>query len=223
MFAYALDKAGHITFITTEHPQALPRQLCCSTHEKLSSKILNRIGLHHLMPKACKWPPIKQQLILCQREPRRKSHTIHFEDQSHLIRFQQQPSSNPYSSLQHSRDMYCTCGPRSRRKATATFSGLTGIVVRPHSPRSAQLSRIAFPRGHCGRLADAGGVMAAVLAMVARGCGGVWRRLRQRCAGRPGSSPFPRGERAVACNARGGMMSAGKSGYGAGMLREAGR
>uniref|UniRef100_A0A8C3UTQ6 Glutamyl-tRNA(Gln) amidotransferase subunit B, mitochondrial n=1 Tax=Catharus ustulatus TaxID=91951 RepID=A0A8C3UTQ6_CATUS len=54
--------------------------------------------------------------------------------------------------------------------------------------------------------------MAAVLAMVARGCGGVWRRLRQRCAVRPGSGPFPRGERAVACNARGGMMSAGKSG-----------
>lgn len=156
---------------------------------------------------------------------RRKPHTIHFEDLSHLIRFQQQPGSNPYSSLQHSRDMYSTGGPRSRRRgtATATVSGLTGVVVRPHSPRSAQLSRIAFPRGRCGRLAAAGGTMAAMLTMVARGCGGVWRRLRQSCAGRPGSGPFPRGERAVASNARGGTVSAGKSGYGAGMLRERGR
>ncbi|RLW09084.1 hypothetical protein DV515_00002639, partial [Chloebia gouldiae] len=49
--------------------------------------------------------------------------------------------------------------------------------------------------------------MAAAVAVAARGCGGVWRRARQ-----PGPGPFSRGQRAVACNARGGAVPAGKSG-----------
>ncbi|XP_075607808.1 glutamyl-tRNA(Gln) amidotransferase subunit B, mitochondrial isoform X2 [Balearica regulorum gibbericeps] len=48
------------------------------------------------------------------------------------------------------------------------------------------------------------------MAAAARGCGGVWRRAWQRGAGGP--SPAPRGQRAVACNARGGAVPAGKSG-----------
>lgn len=54
--------------------------------------------LHHLMPRACKRPPIKQQLLLCQREPRRKSHTTRLEDLRPLMRFKQ-PSRNPYPRL----------------------------------------------------------------------------------------------------------------------------
>ncbi|KAM3671779.1 glutamyl-tRNA(Gln) amidotransferase subunit B, mitochondrial isoform 2-T2 [Ammospiza maritima maritima] len=56
--------------------------------------------------------------------------------------------------------------------------------------------------------------MAALVAVAARGCGGLWRRARQRGAGQPGPGPgpFPRGQRAVACNARGGAVPAGKSG-----------
>lgn len=55
------------------------------------------------------------------------------------------------------------------------------------------------------------------MAAAARGCGGVWRRAWQRGAGGP--APAPRGQRAVACNARGGAVPAGKSGYGAGTVR----
>lgn len=51
-------------------------------------------------------------------------------------------------------------------------------------------------------------------AVAVRGCGGVWRRTWQRGARGPG--PAPRGQHAVACNARGGAVPAGKSGYGAG-------
>ncbi|NXC17019.1 GATB amidotransferase, partial [Corythaeola cristata] len=51
----------------------------------------------------------------------------------------------------------------------------------------------------------------------ARGCGGVWRRAWQRGAGGPVRAP--RGRRAVACNAKGGAVPAGKSGYGAGTAR----
>lgn len=54
-------------------------------------------------------------------------------------------------------------------------------------------------------------------AVVARGCGGVWRRAWQRGSGGPG--PAPRGQRtaaATACNVRAGAVPAGKSGYGAG-------
>ncbi|KAM7112376.1 glutamyl-tRNA(Gln) amidotransferase subunit B, mitochondrial isoform 2-T2 [Ciconia maguari] len=47
-------------------------------------------------------------------------------------------------------------------------------------------------------------------AAAARGCGGVWRRAWQRGAGGP--APAPRGQRAVACNARGGAVPEGKSG-----------
>uniref|UniRef100_A0A803VA93 Glutamyl-tRNA(Gln) amidotransferase subunit B, mitochondrial n=1 Tax=Ficedula albicollis TaxID=59894 RepID=A0A803VA93_FICAL len=56
--------------------------------------------------------------------------------------------------------------------------------------------------------------MAAMATMVAAGCGGVWCRARQRCARwpGPGSRPFLRAQRAVVCNARGGAVSAGKSG-----------
>ncbi|XP_054151356.1 glutamyl-tRNA(Gln) amidotransferase subunit B, mitochondrial [Melozone crissalis] len=101
-------------------------------------------------------------------------------------------------------------GGAGRRQA----SGLTGAEVRPHSPRSAQPSRTAFPRGRCGRRVAAGRAMAALVAVAARGCGGLWRRARQRGAGQsgPGAGPFPRGQRAVACNARGGAVPAGKSG-----------
>ncbi|XP_027491635.1 glutamyl-tRNA(Gln) amidotransferase subunit B, mitochondrial isoform X2 [Corapipo altera] len=51
-------------------------------------------------------------------------------------------------------------------------------------------------------------------AMAARACGGAWRRGWQRGRGVPGPAlgPFPRGQRAVACNARGGAVPAGKSG-----------
>ncbi|XP_056346674.1 glutamyl-tRNA(Gln) amidotransferase subunit B, mitochondrial isoform X2 [Oenanthe melanoleuca] len=56
--------------------------------------------------------------------------------------------------------------------------------------------------------------MAAMAAMAVAGCGGVWRRARQRCARwpGPGSRHFPRGQGAVACNARGRAVTAGKSG-----------
>lgn len=54
-------------------------------------------------------------------------------------------------------------------------------------------------------------------AVVVRGCGVVWRRTWQRGARGPG--PAPRGQHAVACNARGGAGPAGKSGYGAGAAR----
>ncbi|XP_041905965.1 glutamyl-tRNA(Gln) amidotransferase subunit B, mitochondrial isoform X3 [Corvus kubaryi] len=58
-------------------------------------------------------------------------------------------------------------------------------------------------------------------AVAARGCAGVWRRAWQRGTGRPGAGhgPSPRGQRAVACNAKGGEVPAGKSGYGAGTAR----
>ncbi|XP_051646561.1 glutamyl-tRNA(Gln) amidotransferase subunit B, mitochondrial isoform X4 [Manacus candei] len=50
--------------------------------------------------------------------------------------------------------------------------------------------------------------------MAARACGGAWRRGWQRGRGVPGPalSPLPRGQRAVACNARVGAVPAGKSG-----------
>lgn len=96
-----------------------------------------------------------------------------------------------------------------------------GVVVRPHGPRSVQPSRTAFPRGRCGRPAAASGAMAAVAAIAAWGRSGVWRRVRQCGTGRPGPGPaaLPRGQSAVACNARGGAVPAGKSGYGAGTAR----
>lgn len=175
------------------------------------------------MPKACEHPPVKQQLVLCQCEPRRKSHTTHLEDPCHLMRFKQQPSSDPYPWLQDSRNKHTADGlqPRRRGGAGATAKGLMGVVVRPHGPRSVQPFRTAFPRGRCGRPAAASGAMASVAAMAAWGRSGVWRRARQCGAGRPGLGPgpaaFPRGQSAVASNARGGAVPAGKSGYGAGM------
>ncbi|XP_064508299.1 glutamyl-tRNA(Gln) amidotransferase subunit B, mitochondrial isoform X3 [Pseudopipra pipra] len=84
-----------------------------------------------------------------------------------------------------------------------------GVVVRPL--RSAPPSRTAFPRGRCGSLCA---VSRAVAAMAARACGGAWRRGWQHGGGVPGPvlSPFPRGQRAVACNARVGAVPPGKSG-----------
>lgn len=56
--------------------------------------------------------------------------------------------------------------------------------------------------------------------MAARGCGGVWCRVLQRGPG--GSCSASRPRRAVACNARGGAVPLGQSGYGAGIARGGG-
>lgn len=58
----------------------------------------------------------------------------------------------------------------------------------------------------------------AAAAAAAWGCGGVWWRAWQRGGGRC-PAPAPRRQRAVSCNARGGAVLAGKSGYGAGTAR----